>query len=147
MGLALEAAASLVPTFLAKRLAVLRADSERFITSDFPVLRMPGPLPRSGFLYRNVVMPIGNRAALLWRLDPTKVPRKDSHTVQVESLRSPGGEVRLIGKTLMAYAERFVFSAEKDLFVKRLFDETASPERIRVQSPFERSPGSTDGDP
>ncbi len=145
MGLALEAGVNLVPTFLAKHLAVLRTDSERFITSDFPVLRTPGPLPRSGFLYRNVVMPIGSRAALLWRLDPTKVPRSSPHEVEVESLRSLEREVYLIGKIVMANAERFLFSAENDSCVKNLFDQTLRPERIRIDDPFDRGAQSTAG--
>jgi len=146
---ALETARELIPTFLMKRLWVLRSESEYFLTCDYPVLKMGGiqlgPGRGSGFLNSNVALAIGRRAALFWGLDGTKLPsERPDQTIVVRSHRISGAEVRQIGKAVIAYAERFVFSAEKNRFAKKLFDRTERSPRIVVHNPFDGS-GSSQG--
>lgn len=95
MALSLQMAESLVPTFLMKRLVVVRSEAEYFITCDTPVVQIPDPdappMYSGGFLMTHVFFPIGRRTGLIWILDDRKEPaERADQSVIIRSKRLGG---------------------------------------------------------
>lgn len=139
----LDAADDLVPTFLMKRLAVVRSAEVVFITSDYPVLRYPQPgTPRmysGGFLSSFVFLSIGRHTSLYWIPDDNKEPASSPQDKTTLISTTQGGSmVRGATKDIMAASERFLFSSERNDDVARLFSQTTRPDRVSFSSPFDR---------
>lgn len=131
------------PTVIMKDMFILKSKSVEFITSDYPVTLISHPgVPAfygGGFLMSGILIPIGTNTALFCKNpDNPKEPPKKDEPILLGYWEAPPIKAREVNKITINHAERFLFSANNDIKIKELFDQTTVPKRFYMDSPFSR---------
>jgi len=138
LGMQIDLAETVFPLLMCKRLIVLKVLPTTFITSDYPVVLVqdPNSLPYGGFLYSDILFPIGQHATLFLTGQQGKPPfsleREKDITIEVRKI--PPQKSRRINKHIVSYADEFIFSGERNENLKTIFERTMKPERFNVLS-------------
>lgn len=133
---------ALYPCIVSKTLELLKSNSEYFITSDHPVVRLPDMnLPRfyrGGFLNSDLFFPVGNEAALYFRTVPDpNPPENPDESIDVPLINIKPSDTRKFNAITIEHAENYLYSCEENPTAQKLFDNTTERKRIRVSNPFE----------
>ncbi|MFZ4648987.1 MAG: DUF4238 domain-containing protein [Patescibacteria group bacterium] len=140
---AIELGDHIYPAIMMKDIFILKSKSVEFITSDYPVALIPNPaLPPfygGGFLSSGVLIPIGTHTVLFCKNpeEPKELPKQGGGILVARNDVS-SAHVEWVNDVAIKRAERFLFSAAKDLEVKNKFDKTSPPERFCMTSPFSK---------
>lgn len=118
-----------------KQLAITVAVDGFFVTSDHPVVVWPDPkIPpfyRGGFLTSDVFVPIGSRAAVMLHGRETQVFERKDQVVEVPAKAARGDALTKLNTVTAAHAERFLLASTNSEEIRRIFDETTKPKRVR----------------
>jgi len=112
-----------------KRPELLRAPSEYFVTSDYPVVINHG----LGLGGSDLYFPVGSHTALYFHAKPE---RELPQTVQIPSTQVSAHVARELNKRAMLSAERYMYAAVERDGLRRLFDKTVPPQRMKAPHPM-----------
>jgi hypothetical protein len=107
---------------------ILRASSEYFVTSDYPVVINHG----LGLGGSDLYFPVGSHTALYFHAKPE---RELPQTVQIPSTQVSSHVARELNKRAMISAERYMYAAVDRDGLRRLFDKTAPSQRMKAPPP------------
>lgn len=127
---ALDDAPRIKSLLMTRQLVVFRVNDPPFITCDYPATQVQPPKQWEREFFE-VFMPIGSKAAILWKqtADPVMLELKmnvPSHTYNLAN-------VLAINKTSITSAERYLFASFNSGEIKKLFDRTQMPTRMIVE--------------
>jgi hypothetical protein len=92
---------------------------------------------KGGFLFSDVIFPIGRRACLgLFTKREQPIASKNQR-ISILVRKITPVQVRETNKLTISHAENFLFSAEKSRKIQTLFNKTTVPTRIQIINPFE----------
>jgi hypothetical protein len=108
-----------------KRPRILRAPDEYFVTSDYPVVINHG----LGLVGSDLYFPVGSHTALYFHAKPE---HELGPTLDIPSTRVSRRQARALNKRAMRSAEKYMYGAVGRDGLRRLFDGTAPPQRMKA---------------
>ena len=104
---------------------ILRAPHEYLVTSDYPIVIDHA----AGLRGSDVYFPVGSHAALYFHSQPE---RELGLTLDIPSTRITTRRAQVLNKRAMLSAERYMYSAVERDGLRRLFDRTTPPQRMKA---------------
>ncbi len=108
-----------------KRPQILHAPDEYFVTSDYPVVINHG----LGLGGSDLYFPVGSHTALYFYAKPE---HELGPTIDILSTRVSAQQARALNKRAMLSAEKYMYAAVERDGLRRLFDGTAPPQRMKA---------------
>jgi hypothetical protein len=105
--------------------ALLRSESEYFVTSDYPVVINHG----LGLGDSDLYFPVGSHTALYFRARPE---REMGPGIDIPLIRVGGEETRMMNKRAILSAERYIYAAVERDGLRRLFDKCKPPQLMKA---------------
>lgn len=138
------------PTIMMKDIFILKSKSVDFITSDYPVALISDPavppLYGGGFLLSGILVPIGTNTALFCKNPKIpNEPTKFDKSIFIGYKDATASLADWVNNVVINHAERFLFSATKNLEINKKFDKTSPPKRFHMSSPFSKEKKSSEG--
>jgi hypothetical protein len=120
-------ARSFVDAIELKSPQILRTPYEYFITSDFPIVLREG----MNLTESDLFFPVGSHAALYLSARPRQ---KLGSALDLPVRRISSQQARTLNKSVVRWAENYLYAAVERMGLCQLFDRTRPPERMRAPS-------------